>query len=41
MKTLPSEKASPPLGSYEFGTLMLVGLFAVPLAIHLLASLSL
>lgn len=30
-----------PMGSYEFGTLLLFGLFGVPLVMHLLASLSL
>ena len=41
MKTVRSERAPRPLGSYEFGTLMLLGLFVAPLALHLLARLSL
>jgi len=41
MKTLPSKKAPRPLGSYEFGTVMLLALFVAPLVLHLLASFSL
>jgi hypothetical protein len=37
MKTLPSDKASRPFGSYEFGTLMVIALFVAPLAVHLVA----
>ena len=39
MNALPSEKTARPIGSFEFGTLMLLGLFAAPLVMHLLASL--
>jgi hypothetical protein len=28
------------MGSFEFGTVMLIGLFAAPLVVHVLASLS-
>jgi hypothetical protein len=40
MNTLSSEKTPRPVGSFEFGTLMLLALFVVPLAMHVLASLS-
>jgi hypothetical protein len=41
MTTVPSQRPARPLGSYEFGTLVLVGLFMAPLVLHLLASVAL
>lgn len=40
MSTLTSKKTPRPVGSLEFGTLMLLALFVVPLALHVLASLT-
>jgi hypothetical protein len=40
MKTLPSNKPSRPVGSYEFGALIVLALFAAPLAVHLVAILA-
>jgi hypothetical protein len=40
MKTIDQRRATRPLGSYEFGTLMLLALFIAPLALHLLAALA-
>jgi hypothetical protein len=40
MNTLSSKKTPRPVGSLEFGTLMLLALFVVPLALHVLASLA-
>lgn len=41
MQTLPSEKTPiRPMGSFEFGRLMLLAVFVVPLAVHILASLA-
>jgi hypothetical protein len=40
MKTLPSQKDTRSVGSYEFGTLLLLALFVVPLALHVLANLA-
>ena len=39
MNTLPSEKTPRPVGSLEFGTLMVLALVVAPLAMHVLASL--
>ena len=41
MTTVPSQRPARPLGSYEFGTLVLVGLFIAPLVLHLLAGVAL
>jgi hypothetical protein len=38
--TLASKKTPRPMGSLEFGTLMLLALLVAPLAIHVLASLA-
>jgi hypothetical protein len=40
MKTIDQSRTERPLGSYEFGTLMLLALFVAPLALHLLAGLA-
>jgi hypothetical protein len=40
MKTIDQRRTERPLGSYEFGTLMLLALFVAPLALHLLAGLT-
>ena len=41
MNRLPSERTTRPLGSYEFGMVMLLALFVAPLTMHLLAGLAL
>jgi hypothetical protein len=41
MTTVQSQPAARPLGSYEFGAVMLLALFVAPLAIHVLAGLAL
>jgi hypothetical protein len=39
MKSVQSKPAPRPLGSREFGTLMLLALFVAPMALHVVASL--
>lgn len=41
MRPDKANRGNRPMGPYEFGTLLLFGLFGVPLVMHLLAGLSL
>lgn len=38
--TVQERRAARPLGSYEFGTLMLLALFMAPLVLHFLAGIA-
>jgi hypothetical protein len=41
MMIVESHRTARPLGSYELGTLLLLGLFVAPLAFHVIAGVAL